>query len=307
MNLTESQYDVESGSSYWMSSFITSTKGKQYLALSHIMTPFKNLCRSSVLDLQSLQYWVHLTYCSSVENKASDTSGPLNADFDTYKFVSTASDSIANMYAYADTNASYSFNISWEATSKVLLNGGAGSIAFGTGPSNATEWGIPAAKTTGSLTLDGKSVEIDTKNSFTWYDRQISYGAPRNWTWFQLNFPGTEIKASVWAYDLGLPDNTTYHFATIRKGESQYVLAYDLIPDMSSVWVSPNSGLVYPLSWKLEFENGDHLVVKSIRPDQEMYGPDALVDTAYEGFITVSGKFFGQTRGFGVVELVTVY
>lgn len=76
----------------------------------------------------------------------------------------------------------------------------------------------------------------------------MSFGAPRNWTWFELNFHGSDVKASVWAYNLGLPDNTIYQFATVRVGESQHVLAYDLVPDMSNTWVSPNSNLVYPLS-----------------------------------------------------------
>ncbi|KAH7013792.1 hypothetical protein EDB80DRAFT_749404 [Ilyonectria destructans] len=288
-----------------MSSFITSTRSKQYLAICHVMTNVKNVCRSSVLDLQTLKYWVDFTYCSSVGTKARDTSGHLDADFDTYGFVSTTDDNISNMYAYAGTNSSFSFNISWAATAKPVLNGGSGVIAFGVGPTNATEWGIPAAKTSGNLKLDGKSVTIDTENSFTWYDRQMSFGTPRNWTWFELNFPGSDVKASVWAYNL--LDNTIYQFATVRVGESQHVLAYDLVPDMSNTWVSPNSNLVYPLSWKLRFENGDHLVVNSIRPDQEMYGPEDLADSAYEGFITVSGKLFGQTRGFGVVEMVTLY
>ncbi|KAF7557096.1 hypothetical protein G7Z17_g928 [Cylindrodendrum hubeiense] len=307
INLTDSQYAVPTGSSWWMSSFITSTLGKQYLAISHVMTTSKNICRSSVLDLQTLKYWVHLVYCPSVGTKAYDKSGPLDADFDTYGFGSTTEDSISNMYTYANTNASFSFNISWAATSKPVLNGGSGVIAFGPGPANATEWAIPAGKTTGNLKLDGKEVTIDTKNSFTWYDRQMSFGGPRNWTWFEVNFPGSEVKASIWAYDLGLPDNTTYQFATIRLGDSQLVLAYELVPDMSNTWVSPNTHLVYPLSWKLKFDNGDYLTIKSVRPDQEMYGPEELVDSAYTGFITASGKFFGQTHGFGVVELVSVY
>jgi hypothetical protein len=291
-----------------MSSLITTTRGKQYLAISHIMTALKNVCRSSVLDLASHKYWVDFSYCNSVDDGSSETSSPFAIDFEGYGFGSTTDDNISKMYAYANSNnASHSFNISWESTAKVLLNGGSGVIGFGPGRANATEWSIPAGKTKGSLTLDEKTVEIDTKNSFTWYDRQLSYGSPRNWTWFELTFPGTEIKASIWAQDLSPAVDVTYTFATVRIGESQLVLAYDLIPDMSNTWTSPNSGLVYPLSWKLKFENGDYLTVKSVRADQEMYGWKDPLDSAYEGFITTSGKFFGQEHGYGVVELVTIY
>ncbi|KAH8656333.1 hypothetical protein BGZ61DRAFT_510826 [Ilyonectria robusta] len=299
-------YDDPTGTSWWVSSYITSEEGKQYLALSHVMTPWHDLCRSSVLDLDALKYWVHLEYCERVGNKLSDSSVPLDADFDTYGFRALADDNVSKMNAWVTTNASFSFDLTWEATSKIVFNGGSGIIPFGPKPRNATEWGVPAAKTTGTLTLDGKTVAVDTKNSFSWYDRQLSYGSPQNWTWFQLNFPGTDIKASVWAYDSTEPSKDTANFVTIRRDTGNTVMGYTLTPDASNVWTSPKSGIVYPLAWKLNFENGDHLVVKSIRDDQEMYGPMTNSDSAYEGFITVTGSFLGQKRGFGLVEMVRI-
>ncbi|KAH7129578.1 hypothetical protein B0J13DRAFT_509975 [Dactylonectria estremocensis] len=309
VDFTETQYDVASGSSYWASSFITGDNERQYLAILHILTTRNPspVCRSSVLDLKSLDYWVDLTYCSPQNSSASDRSGPLNVDFGDYGFGATSDDSVSSMYAYADTNNSFSLDVKWEASSKAMQNGGGGIIAFGPGPSNATEWGIPASRTSGSITLDGSTIKINPKNSFTWYDRQISYGVPKNWTWFQVNFPGSTIKASIWAYDLGSPSNHVYQFATIRINNSIQVLAFTLKPDETKTWTSPNSGLTYPLSWKLEFQNGDYLDIESVRPDQEMFGSLSLVDSAYEGFVTVSGRFLGQKKGFGVVEMVTVY
>lgn len=307
IDMTVNQYDVSSGSSYWTSSYVTSTEGKQFLAISHILSAGagpKPYCRSSVLDLETLDYWVDLIYCT-LESDPMDQSQPLDNDYGTYGFRSTSNDSISSMYTWADTNASFSFNISWEATSHSLLNGGSGVIAFGEGPINATEWATPAASAAGSLTLNGTVHEIDTDNSFTWYDRQISYGAPRNWTWFELNFPGSDLKASVWAGDHA--DGATFRFGTVRAGESMLVLAYDLVCDMSSAWTSPSTGLTYPLRWTLRFENGDYLDVESVRDDQEMYGPDNLSDSAYEGFVVASGSFMGQESAFGVVEMVTVY
>lgn len=286
-----------------MSSFVTTTRGKQYLAISHIMTVQKNICRSSVLDLASLEYRVDFSYCADVGDAAET---PFALAFEGYGMGATSEDNISQMYAYAKPNASYSFNISWASTSKALLNGGGGVIGFGPDSSNATEWAIPAGKTEGSLTLDGNTVEIDTKRSFTWYDRQISHGTPRNWTWFELSFPGTDIKASMWAQAID-PALEAYTFATVRVGESQLVLAYDLVPDYDNTWTSPNSGLTYALSWKLKFENGDYLRIESVKKDQEMYGYKDPLDSAYEGFITASGSFFGQKQGYGVVEMVTIY
>ncbi|VUC28971.1 unnamed protein product [Clonostachys rosea] len=238
---------------------------------------------------------------------AFDRSGPLNADYGTYTFGAASEDSVTSMYAQSSTNKSFSLDLKWESTSKAVQNGGGGIIAFGPGPTNATEWGVPAAKTSGTIQLNQSTLSIDPENSFSWYDRQISYGAPKNWTWFQINFPGSSIKASVWAYDLGPPSNALYQFATVRDGDSVKVLAYTLTTDTKRTWTSPQSGLTYALRWRLDFENGDYLYIQSVRADQEMYGSLALVDSAYEGFVTISGKFLGQKSGFGVVEMVTTY
>ncbi|RSL37848.1 hypothetical protein CEP53_015436, partial [Fusarium sp. AF-6] len=249
IDYSETQYDVPSGSSYWVSSFISANDSKQYLALSHILTTTNPspVCRSSVLDLKTLEYWVDLTYCSSQNNSAFDRSGPLNADYGAYNFGSTSEDSVTSMYAQSNTNKSFSLDLKWESTSKAVQNGGGGIFAFGPGPTNATEWGIPAAKTSGTIQLNQSTLSIDPENSFSWYDRQISYGAPKNWTWFQVNFPGSQIKASIWAYDLGLPSNALYQFATVRDGDSVKVLAYTLTTDPKKTWTSPQSGLTYAL------------------------------------------------------------
>ncbi|KAF7549709.1 hypothetical protein G7Z17_g6200 [Cylindrodendrum hubeiense] len=283
VDFADSQYDIDLGSSYWLSSYITSTNGKQYLAISHVLTQKEQdtKCRSSILDLKTLDYWVDLTYCTpqAKATTVAEKASPLNLDFGTYGYKATSEDGVSKMAAFVETT-DYSINLSWEATSKVMLNGGGGIIGFGDRPANATHWGIPSAKTEGSLTIGDEVVEIEPKSTFTWYDRQISWGVPKNWTWFQVNFPGTAIKASIWAFET---ETQSKQFATIRVDESIHILAYTLTPDMTKTWTSPNTNVTYPLSWRLEFDNGDYLKVNSVRPDQEMYGSRHIADSAYEG------------------------
>ncbi|KAH6997321.1 hypothetical protein EDB80DRAFT_754894 [Ilyonectria destructans] len=272
-DFADPQYDIEIGSSYWLSSFITGTNVKQYLAISH-----------------TLNYWVDLTYCTPQAKAATalDKASPLNLDFGTYGYKATSDDGISKMAAHF----------------QLMLNGGGGIIDPGTRPTNATHWGIPSSKTEGSLTVGDEVFKVDPKNSFTRYDRQLSHGTPKNWTSFHVNFPGTAIKASIWAFDT---DTTSKQFATVRVDELIHVLAFTLTPDMTNTWTSPNTNLVYSLAWRLDFDNGDYLKVKSVHAGQEMYGSRHVADSAYEGFVTVSGRFMGQKKGFGVVELVTVY
>ncbi|KAH7127278.1 hypothetical protein EDB81DRAFT_846199 [Dactylonectria macrodidyma] len=302
-------YKSVTGSSYWASSFISGADGDQYLAISHILTT--NLpdpvCRSSVLDLRTNKYWVDLTYCKPQENDGFDKLKPFALDYGTYGFASSSDDSVSSLRTWAEANNSHAIDIRWNATSKILMNGGGGVIAeFGPGY-NATQWSVPASRTEGTIIVDGKTIAVDPENSFTWYDRQISHGVPRNWTWFNVMFPGSDVKASVWAYDFLQDEEKNYRFATVREKNSIQVLSYTLDADWTNTWTSPSSGIVYPLRWTLKFDNGDYLDIASVLEEQEMYGDRALSDSAYEGFVTIKGRFFGQRKGFGVAELVTAY
>ncbi|KXH66701.1 hypothetical protein CSAL01_08914 [Colletotrichum salicis] len=197
LNYTESQYDISTGFSYWASSFITGDDDRKYMTLSHLLTTGPSVCRSSILDLPTHDYWVDLSYCNNTDGSGFNNGLPLNADYGTYGFGSTSDNIVSTMYTYAHTEKSFSVDLEWNLTSRVMLNGCAVIIPFGNVLTNATEWGIPNARTAGTITVNNKTISVDTDNSFTWYDRQLSHGAPKNRTWFELHFPGSDIKASI--------------------------------------------------------------------------------------------------------------
>ncbi|KXH65226.1 hypothetical protein CNYM01_13631 [Colletotrichum nymphaeae SA-01] len=309
--------DQTSGS-YWTSAFLTTTTGAQYLALSHILGP---ICKSSLLNLDTLEYKNHLEYGTTSQNSSASTShdaaAPLltgtgfqiSAGNGVCALGSTSADLISEMYTTGST-PDYAYNLTWQSTSKVILNGGNGAFTFGPGFANSTEWSVPAGKTSGTLTIgdSNETLEIDSTKSMIWYDHQKGAGAPQKWTWFQLHFPNSSTKASIWSYDFGAPSHQLYQFATVRVGEeSQYVLPFDMETRGCGGWASPKSNITYPQHWKLNFENGDMLDIKSIKEDQEIYGFQQLSDTVYAGYVNVSGKFLGSEVGFGVVEMIQLY
>lgn len=288
--------------SYWTSSFLTTTTGSQYLALSHLLG---NVCKSSLLELESLNYWNDFQY-STPENNSLATHG-FQVSAGTCSIGSTTADMISSMYASFSTR-DYAFNLTWESTSKALMNGGNAAFTFGPGFANSTEWSIPAGTVSGAFTVANTTHIIDSERSMTWYDHQKGAGAPQNWTWFQLHFPDSSIKASIWAYDFGSPDSSKYRFATVRVGEeSQYIIPFDMKAGACGSWTSPKSNITYPQTWTLEFENGDVLEIQSLREDQEIYGYRQISDTVYAGYVNVSGQFLGQKKGFGVVEMIKLY
>ncbi|KAJ4073186.1 hypothetical protein NW761_014397 [Fusarium oxysporum] len=301
--------DQSNAGSFWYCSFLTATSGEQFLALQHVLGSAysQSTCKSSLLDLHTLEYWNDLSYCLP-DNSSSPTAAPINIKYENYGIRATSDDKISSMDIFGTTEH-YSYELAFTAKSKVLLNGGNGVITFGPEFGNSTEWAVPALRTTGSVTLNGTTYDIDPARSLTWYDRQAGFTAPSNWTWFQLHFLGSNIKASIWAFDLEAPASpTTNRFATVRVGEeSQYVLAYDLKANWKNTWTSKKTNVTYPQSWRLEFESGDALNIQSVRRDQEIYGPNAISESVYAGFVNVKGLFLGQRVGYGLVEMITIY
>ncbi|KAH6986570.1 hypothetical protein BKA56DRAFT_312224 [Ilyonectria sp. MPI-CAGE-AT-0026] len=308
LNFTESQFSSALGTSYWTTTFLTASDKHQYLIVSHALLSYFGVedpditARYSILDITDpSRFWVYLGYVPTPESFA----GPdnrLSIDYPSFGFKALTDDSVSKIQAWGE-RPDFGFNLTFEATTQVLVNNGGGTWNWGTG--NTTEWALPSCRTTGTLTLDEKVLTIDPANSFTWYDRQFSHGAPLgNWTWFELNFPKSEIKASIWAIDSNEPSPGNWRFATVRTKTGLEILTIDFDSSKDKTWTSPDSNITYPLQWDLKFSNGDYLSISSMRPEQEMYGNRSATDIAYEGGVVAKGSFMGQKTGFGVVEIV---
>ncbi|KAH6698488.1 hypothetical protein BKA61DRAFT_707214 [Leptodontidium sp. MPI-SDFR-AT-0119] len=296
---------IRSLTSWWASSYLTTSNGQQYFLITHVLgnqaAPSADLARASLLNVNSPSN-SYLYYFRSIPNATLETNGVLDIDTGFFGFKGLSSDSISRQNAYFNT-PQFSYNITWDTTAtKPLLN--AGGLPFLWGSGNTTQYSFPSCATVGTLTVGGTALTIDPANSFTWYDRQISYGGPvGNTTWWQLNF-ANGMKASIWAVDSGEPFPLTLRFATVRdRFGDQTVIPYTVTIDHAYDWVSSNSNKTYPQRWTLNFANGDHLYLKSVVGDQEIYGPGAAANTLYEGFITAEGSFMGQRSAFGVAEM----
>ncbi|PVH69513.1 hypothetical protein DL98DRAFT_661631 [Cadophora sp. DSE1049] len=297
-NLTALQ--TSNGDSFWSSSFLTGSDGHQYMLISHALVTGTSLVRSSILDITNTSnYWSNSTYVSITNTTVNSV---FNITLPHFTFLSTSPDSISQLQT-SMTTPDYSYQLFFNATSKSLINMGGNPWNFGYG--DTVEVGLPACQTSGSLTVNGKTITVDPTNSFTWYDRQMASGGPLgNWTWFQLHFPGSDIKASVWALDSSQPDaEREFRFATVRNGDQTGIIPTTLTSDYSQKFTSTNSNVTYPLSWTLDFGASGYLTLASARPDQEMAGATVVTDFAYEGFVTATGCFMGLTEAYGVVEM----
>ncbi|GES58481.1 kievitone hydratase [Aspergillus terreus] len=307
-NVSESQTvhsnSVGSGS-YWTSSFVTGENGRQYLLLSHtlgIAASGSGYYRASVLDLTSMDKYKSYVVAA---NASIAQASKFDISVEGYGFGAISDDKVSKMRTWTDYDG-VKFDITFEATSQVLFNGATGQFMYGTDATH--EWGMPACRTTGSVTIDGETIAIDPDRSATWYDRQWGDGSPTsgNWTWFELNFDDTTTKGSLWAIDNAEPYRRD-RFVTMRLENGDFKFFPVIVtPNMGKTWTSATTGIEYPLEWTLDLGEDGYLLVKSTVANQEMAG-DSKVETAYEGFITVAGRLNGRrTTGYGIVEMVTV-
>ncbi|GLA18145.1 hypothetical protein AnigIFM62618_005300 [Aspergillus niger] len=296
--------------SYWTSSYLTTRSKHHYMIISHLLyQPPKSefYFRTSILDLDDPDtgYWNHFSYHNVSLIKKHVTALDLN--FGSFGFESLHSDP-SSLRTWTTTR-DYAFDISWRATSPLIYNMGVGMFSFIGGAT--VEWGLPACATTGHINMNGTTHTIDPLRSFTWYDRQFGESGPENlssfpvgnWTWFELHFTHS-TRASIWAIDTG---SEKLRFATIRKGNGSHtIIPFTLEVGEVGAWTSPLSNYTYPQNWKLFFSNGDRLEVTSVRSDQELYSPVIRGDSAFEGFVTVSGRLLGEESSFGLVEMAVV-
>lgn len=234
-------------------------------------------------------------------------SGIFNFTLSHYSFGATSeTDGLSQMRAWTNYNG-VQFDLTFETSSPVLLNGGTGGFEClnGTG----WEWSMPAGKTTGSLTLDGTTVTVDSAHSKTWYDREWG-NVPQSWYWFEVHieplvaYPNGAV-LSIWNWKDNVSGNK--NFATVRDGTGtqSVVPVKSFTPNKDSAWTSNVTGGIFVQEFELSLTDGTCLSITSIRNDQEMYDvTEPAAGTGFEGYMTVTGSYKGipGATGFAVSE-----
>ncbi|RFU79580.1 short-chain dehydrogenase [Trichoderma arundinaceum] len=313
-NLSTSQTNhdpASTGSSFWSSSLIHGSNGRDYLVVSHAIAgaggTSVNIYRASLLDLDDTsQYSQYARIAESAETYGS--TGILNFTTSDYAFRATSeTDALSSIRTYSQV-AGLEYDLTFDLSSPPLLNAGTGT--FRVAGRSGFQWSMPAGKTRGWLSVNGTKVDIDTDRSLTWYDRQ--WGAlPNNFTWWQVHIPGQRSDGteddlySIWAWhDVVNGDKA---FATRRTGEQaeQSVVPVDWKVSSNRTFTSAATGIVYPLDWTIAVPGGPELELSSIRPDQEMQGAGIPL-LSYTGLLDVVATYPGGRKvpAFAVIEKI---
>ena len=184
---------------------------------------------------------------------------------------------------------------------KPLLEGGHGYV--GTHQNGSYYYSFTDLKVSGTLSIEGKEIEVWGK---AWMDHQwadTSYKEKKDkWTWFSFHLDnGTEIMCVE--YDKETGSDILVDIIDKHGNQTQYKKA-KLTP-IGEFWKSKKTKAKYPLSWKIEIDDGDIVIeTESLVKDQEMifgqinYWEGPLRVTAVINNDRIKGKGFMELVGY---------
>ncbi|KAF4989667.1 hypothetical protein FDECE_14633 [Fusarium decemcellulare] len=298
--------------SHWVAHWITTKTDLDLLVVSHVSLRSKgddpegsNLYGGSIYELDSGFFSDYF----AVGETASFNSEVLDIQFeDKYRWFANSPDSFSSITTIGKWD-DHAWNITFEPRGPNLYDGG--SAAFFWGTDYNREWAAPNALTTGTVTINGSTYEIDPTRSTSWYDRQWGVGiATSGWYWFPIQLvDGTRI--CVWAVNpVG-----DYHkvFGTVLKVDGSHEVV-TVLPDLQpkNPWVSKNTNITYYESFTLSFpEKKGRLEVSVPYGKERQHGEFGAEDrnvALYEAYAQVDGLWEGeQVSGWTVSEQKPFY
>ncbi|OGM47405.1 hypothetical protein ABOM_002632 [Aspergillus bombycis] len=294
--------------SWWSSSFIHASDDHDYLVIAHVSSRNPDvsavLLRASILDINDTKYYRQVSWLYNESSRpANARRAPSGVATKYFGFVSVDPDNPLDKMRIWCITESVEFNLTFQLSAPVVLNGGTGTFLFG--DETTFQWSMPAGITDGHFSVNRKFLTIDSARSLTWYDRQLMWPtdgpAKSNWTWFEVHLG--EQTMSIWAWDTF--DGQRFQFATVRdKPGIHQVLAVTGVTASGRQWTSPCSTASYALDWVVALVDGTTLQLSSVRDDQELCDQEGTIAT-YEGYINVAGTRDGHPiSGYGLVEIV---
>jgi predicted secreted hydrolase len=162
--------------------------------------------------------------------------------------------------------------------------------------------------TTGEITLNEKDLEVA---GLTWMDHEFFTTQPdsneQGWDWLamQLN-DGTELMLYHFRRQDGSLDAFSSGTYVDVAGDTTHLQASDFtLQPGGEQWKSPETGTVYPTSWKIQIPQlAISLEAKTRLPSQELTTQSKLAPSYWEGAIALTGSRNGRPLGgVGYLEL----
>ncbi len=194
-------------------------------------------------------------------------------------------------------------NVTLAPVGYALYNGGTG--YFPLLGMNVYQYSIPRLITNGTLTIEGRSYDV---NGFSWFDRQWEMkngDLMGRWSWMDLNLDCGDV-ISLWgSVDAARGEETAWATILHPDGTQTVTVVEPLSRGESDYWESKKSGRKYPTHWVVKIPAFDAcLEVTPFPREQEIVSEFPMLHK-YEGASSVKGIYKGtEITGYCYVELV---
>ncbi|MEP7100244.1 MAG: carotenoid 1,2-hydratase [Burkholderiales bacterium] len=203
----------------------------------------------------------------------------------------------------ASDSAGFSFDLQFDATQPVLLQGDAGASKKGPGANETSRYySEPQLAVQGSLTLEGKPIAVTGRAwlDHEWSDAFIPQQAV-GWDWIGMNL---DDGSALTAFRLRRADGSAvYAGGSIRRaGETVRAFGPDEVKfTPGRLWESAASRARYPVQWTIETPAG-RFVVNALLDNQELDSRGSSGAIYWEGLSDLLDDA-GRKVGRGYLEM----
>ncbi|KGO76094.1 hypothetical protein PITC_006370 [Penicillium italicum] len=305
IDLVEANHAMDS---FWAANFIRTTNNQSFFISAHIIVRNGSATqRAGIMSLdEPLEFYTQTYQNIGPVRESNGTLEPFNLTMPGGRF---GMETIPHRNATRGTFLSkrifshlpaVKFDIDLEMKGPVLLNAGLGSWLWGGGLQNQIS--LPVTRPHGTFVVENRTLTIDPKRSFTWYDRQWGPTSPERFTWLGLYLTAPnkpKVYISIWNWEDSVNGNKSFATLQSHDGTNTVLPLTRFEPSDKHVFNSTVSGNKYSLEYNIRLADGTKLHVKSSRPDQE-YVMDNSTIGFYSAYVEVSGDY----TGYGAMDIM---
>jgi len=166
-------------------------------------------------------------------------------------------------------------------------------------------YSLTSLKTTGYLTVAGKSLEV---RGLSWMDHEFFTphlaSAGIGWNWLSLHLSdSTEVMLAFLRRAGGFEAMDLSGTFIDQQGFTRHLTKSDFVLTPTSWWISPKSGGKYPMAWNVKYLEYDLRLTTPVE-DQEFDARRSTGNIYWEGYVEAVGKKGDRAiRGKGYLEM----
>jgi predicted secreted hydrolase len=202
----------------------------------------------------------------------------------------------------------FSLKLDLSAVKPLVINGEQGISRKGPGVGEASHYiSFTRLAAKGELTLNGT---VQPMTGLSWMDHEFFTEPPSNtlagWDWFAIQLENNE---EIMLYRLRTKSGALnpYSSGTFvdSQGAAHHLKASQFAASPGDLWESPKSKARYPLAWEIKIPSLDlELSQRTELKEQELFTPNSLAPSYWEGAVTYNGKAHGKpVKGVGYLEM----